>query len=101
MRRLLAKTLMNIASTIYWCFMFISLSIALSNNAMAYIDPSVMTYAIQVVAGVLVAIGAVVGVRWRKAKKKIQEKLGIDENANKEVEEEVVEFSEDNTEDEK
>ena len=84
---------MNIVSSGYWCFMFTSSFVALSNNAMAYIDPSVMTYAILVVAGVLVAIGAVVGVRWRKAKQKIQEKLGIDENAKKEVEEEIVEFS--------
>ena len=59
----------------------------------AYLDPSVMTYAIQVVAGVVVAIGAVVGIYWRKAKKKVQDKLGIDENAKKEVEEDIVEFS--------
>ena len=58
-----------------------------------YIDPSVMTYAIQVIAGVIVAVGAIIGVRWRKAKKKVQDKLGIDENAKKEVEEDVVEFS--------
>lgn len=92
MKNYLMKFIMNIVSSSYWCFMFISLSVALSNNAMAYIDPSVMTYAIQVVAGVLVAIGAVVGVRWRRAKKKLQEKLGIDENAKKEVEDDVVEF---------
>ncbi len=61
-----------------------------------YIDPSVMTYAIQVIAGVVVAVGAVIGVRWRKAKKKVQEKLGIDENAKKEVEEDVVEFTDEN-----
>lgn len=45
-------------------------------------------------AGVIVAVGAVVGIYWRKAKKKVQDKLGIDENARKEVEEDVVEFSE-------
>ena len=65
-------------------------------TASAYIDPSVMTYAIQAIAGVAIAIGAVVGIYWRKAKKKVQNKLGIDENAKKEVEEEVVEFSDDN-----
>ena len=56
-----------------------------------YIDPSVMTYTIQVVAGVVVAVGAAVGIYWRKAKKKVQDKLGIDENAKKEVEDDVVE----------
>ena len=55
-------------------------------NAMAYIDPSVMTYLIQAIAGVVIAVGAVVGIYWRKAKKKVNEKLGIDENKNKEVE---------------
>lgn len=59
-----------------------------------YIDPSVMTYTIQIIAGVVVAAGAVAGVLWRKAKKKVQDKLGIDENANKEVEEDIVEFEE-------
>ena len=65
------------------------LSIALSTFASAYLDPSVMTYTVQVVAGVAVAAGAVVGVLWRRAKKKVQDKLGIDENAKKEVEEEI------------
>lgn len=55
-------------------------------TANAYIDPSVMTYVIQIAAGVVVAIGAVAGVYIRKAKKKLNEKLGIDENKNKEVE---------------
>ena len=59
-----------------------------------YIDPSVMTYTIQIVAGVVVAAGAVIGILWRKAKKKVQDKLGIDENAGKEVEDDIVEFEE-------
>ena len=52
----------------------------------AYIDPSVMNYAIQAVAGVVIAVGAAAGIYWRKAKKKIDKSLGIDENRNKEVE---------------
>ena len=51
-----------------------------------YIDPSVMTYAIQAIAGIAIAIGAFVGIYLRKAKKKINKKLNIDENRNKEVE---------------
>ena len=43
-------------------------------------------------AGVVVAVGAVVGVYWRKAKKKVQDSLGMDENAKKTVEEDVVEL---------
>lgn len=57
-----------------------------SGMASAYLDPSVMTYAIQAIAGVVIAIGAAVGIYWRKAKKKINNKLGVDENKNKEVE---------------
>ena len=64
-----------------------------SMNIAGYLDPSVMTYAIQVVAGVVVAAGAVIGIYWRKAKKKVEDKLGIDENAKKEVEADVVEVN--------
>ncbi len=56
------------------------------SNVRAYIDPSVMTYAIQAIAGIAIAIGAFVGMYFRKAKKKISNKLNIDENRNKEVE---------------
>lgn len=52
----------------------------------AYIDPSVMTYMIQAVAGIVIAIGAVAGIYFRRMKKKVNDKLGIDENKNKEVE---------------
>ena len=71
------------------CFVLI-----LSLSASAYLDPSVMTYAIQIMAGIAVAVGAVVGIYWRKAKKKVQDKLGIDENSKKEQEEDVIEISE-------
>lgn len=52
----------------------------------SYIDPSVMTYMIQAVAGVVIAVGAAAGIYFRRAKRKINDKLGIDENRNKEVE---------------
>lgn len=55
-------------------------------NGQAYLDPSVTTYIIQAVAGIIVTVGAVVGIFFRRAKKKMQDKLGIDENRNKEVE---------------
>lgn len=81
-----------------YCYFTVCAALALSINASAYLDPSVMTYTIQVVAGVLVAVGAVIGVYWRKAKKKVQGKLGIDENAKKEVEEDIIEFSDEKKE---
>ena len=72
------------------CFVLI-----LTVNASAYLDPSVMTYMIQVIAGIAVAVGAVVGIYWRRAKRKVQDKLGIDENSKKEMEDEVIEIRED------
>ena len=77
------KKLANFALGIYAVFGFMLL---FGVNAQAYIDPSVMTYLIQAVAGVVIAIGAVIGIYWRRARKKISDKLGIDENKNKEVE---------------
>ena len=75
-----------------YLYFILCFAVMMTISAAAYIDPSVMTYTVQVIAGVAVAVGAVVGVVWRRAKKKVQDKLGIDENAKKEVEEEVVEF---------
>ena len=63
-------------------------------NGEAYIDPSVMTYIIQAVAGIVIAVGAVVGIYWRKARKKVNDTLGIDENRNKEVESDELVVSE-------
>ena len=57
-----------------------------------YIDPSVMTYAIQAGAGIAIAIGAFVGLYFRKAKKKVAKKLNIDENRKKEVESDEIEI---------
>lgn len=78
------KKFMN--NVIMACFVGVCSMLAFGLNANAYIDPSVMTYMIQVIAGVVVAVGAVAGIYFRKAKKKVSEKLGIDENQNKEVE---------------
>lgn len=51
-----------------------------------------MTYAIQAGAGIVIAVGAFVGLYFRKAKKKVNKKLGVDENKNKEVESDEIEI---------
>jgi len=56
----------------------------------SYIDPSVMSYTVQAIAGVAIALGVVVGVVWRKMKRGANKVLKRDENAGKEVEEEIV-----------
>ncbi len=71
----IAATTITLTSMLLW-----------SQTAEAYIDPSVATYVIQAVAGIIIAAGAVIGIYWRKAKKKINKTLGVDENRNKEVE---------------
>ncbi len=79
MKKMVKEILFVVVFGVSFAFLF-------SLNVNAYIDPSVMTYAIQAVAGIVIAVGAVIGIYFRKAKKKISKKLGIDENKNKEIE---------------
>lgn len=58
---------------------------------LAYVDPSVMSYTVQAIAGVAIALGVVFGVVWRKIKKGANKALGRDENSGKEVEDDIVE----------
>ena len=55
----------------------------------AYVDPSVMSYTVQAIAGVAIALGVVFGVVWRKIKKGTNKVLGRDENSGKEIEEDI------------
>ena len=57
------------------------LSCGFVSPAFGYVDPSVMTYTIQAVAGVAVALSAVAGVALRRGRKKLYRLLDIDENA--------------------
>ena len=79
-------------------FFVIGFAILFSINAKAYIDPSVMTYTIQAVAGVAIAIGAPIAMYWRSVRKKLNKKLGVDENKNKEVEKDEIVFAKKNEE---
>jgi len=49
-----------------------------------------MSYTVQAIAGVAIAMGVVVGVVWRKVKRGANKVLKRDENAGKEVEDEIV-----------
>ncbi len=53
-------------------------SIALPQAAWAYVDPSVMTYTIQALAGVAVALSAVAGVVFRRTRRALMKRFGID-----------------------
>lgn len=55
-----------------------------------YIDISAVSMVIPIIAGIIVVISSSVYLIFRRAKSKISKTLGIDENAGKEVEEDVV-----------
>lgn len=65
------------------------------NPTFLYVDPSVVTYGIQALAGVAIAIGAVAAILWRKAKKKVAAALKIEENSKKEEDAEITLVEED------
>ena len=55
----------------------------------AYLDPSSVSILATSISAVVIGLGAVFFVWWRKLKRKVAKTLGIDENANKEVEADV------------
>lgn len=59
-----------------------------------YIDPSVMSYTLQFVVAGVVTVGAIAGIIVRKAKKKIKKTLNIEEK--KEVEDDIIDLSDQN-----
>ncbi len=60
-----------------------------------YIDPAATTVLISSISAIAVAAGASAIIIWRKLKKKASKVLHIDENANKEVEEDIQVFDDD------
>lgn len=58
----------NLLSFMYF---FVCASLLFSITALAYIDPSAMTYIIQLVAGIAIAGGAAFGFYFRKLKRKL------------------------------
>ena len=78
------KPLLIASHHVFWALLFAALLLACAPTcAYAYVDPSVMTYTIQALAGVAVAVGAVAGVAFRRTRKMLFKLLKIDENANK------------------
>ena len=67
-------------------------------RAHAYVDPSVMSYTVQAVAGALIGLGAVAGIAWRVVRKKAQPVLDLDARRRKETEADVVVWNENSQE---
>ncbi len=62
-------------------FVFLVLSmIMFMKTAFAYIDPSAMTFLIQIIAGVAITVGAALGFYFRKIKRAVTKRKRQDED---------------------
>ena len=59
-------------------------------NNLLYLDPAATTAIVTSISAIAAAVGATFIIRWRKIKKGVTKTLKIDENAHKEVEDELV-----------
>ena len=64
-----------------------------SHAVTAYIDPSVMTYAIQAIAGIIIALGAFFGIYWRRIRKKLDKRFRLEEKHFAEIETDKLVFT--------
>lgn len=55
-------------------YFFFAFSLLFSITSFAYIDPATTSYLIQIVAGVVIAAGATVGIFWKKIKMSFRRK---------------------------
>lgn len=65
-----------------------------SLTMLLYIDPAATSILITSITSIAVALGATFIILWRKFKKGVKKTFKIDENAGKELEEEVVVYDE-------
>ena len=72
MRKIFKKLLRYVYFLTAFLFLF-------TINVNAYIDPSVMTYAIQALAGIAIALGTFFGLYWRKIRKPVLRFFNLDE----------------------
>lgn len=63
----------------------ICLSVIMTPVCYAYIDPATTSYLIQIIAGVVIALGTVVGIYWNKLKRLFKKKKGDAEEASVEM----------------
>lgn len=63
----------------------VCLSVIMTPVCYAYIDPATTSYLIQIIAGVVIALGTVVGIYWNKLKRLFKKKKGDAEEASVEM----------------
>ena len=64
----------KIFNSIAFVLFFILGTFLFSSTASAYIDPSAMTYIVQIVVGIVIAGGAAFGFYFKKIKRKLKKK---------------------------
>ncbi len=67
---------------------FVLAMLMFMQTALAYIDPSAVTFIIQLVAGIAVAAGAAVGFYWRRIKRAVSKKKKQEEEEDEDDDEE-------------
>ena len=75
----------------------VGLTLLFSTPVHAYIDPSVMTYAIQAVAGLVIASGTFVGIFWRKMRRRLMGGKTVKESKYHQFESDALEFQDPDT----
>ncbi|WP_418954077.1 hypothetical protein, partial [Tractidigestivibacter sp.] len=81
---MLRKTISQVAPMLALCDLLFGVALVAvwvlvpAEPALAYVDPSVMTYTIQALAAVAVALSAVLGVAFRRTRKALMRLLHID-----------------------
>ncbi len=65
------KSIKHAGQILFFCVWFMLL---FSTSAQAYIDPAATSYLVQIISGVVIACGVVVGVFWKKIKLFFQKK---------------------------
>jgi hypothetical protein len=55
-------------------YFFIFAMLFCTRYAYAYLDPSALTYMVQIIAGVFIAGGAAIGIFWSRLKRKVKGK---------------------------
>lgn len=81
----------RVAGLLYFCVLFITVPA----TASAYIDPSITSYAIQAIAGIVIASGAFFAAYGRRAKRGWFRAIGVEENEIRKREQEVEVYDED------
>ena len=79
-------------------YVVLCMTLLFTLNVSAYIDPSVVSYIIQAVAGVVIASGAVVGIYWKKIRLFFKKKKEAKNNPPSVIKTETPESSVDTTE---